>query len=56
MQRVLTTYSLTLLIAALLLIGVDHLELAHPLVGLKRTTLVVFPASFATTVFDSLGS
>jgi uncharacterized membrane protein len=56
LQRVLSTYGLTLVIAALLLIGVDRLDLAHPLVGLKRTILVAFPASFAATVVDSLGS
>jgi uncharacterized membrane protein len=56
LQRVLSTYGLTLVISALLLFGVDRLELAHPLVGLKRTILVAFPASFAATVVDSLGS
>ena len=56
LQRVFSTYGLTLAISALLLFGVDRLELAHPLVGLKRTILVAFPASFAATVVDSLGS
>jgi uncharacterized membrane protein len=56
LQRILSTYGLTLVIAALLLIGVDRLDLAHPLVGLKRAILVAFPASFAATVVDSLGS
>jgi uncharacterized membrane protein len=55
LQRVLSTYGLTLVISALLLIGVDRLELMHPLVGLKRTILVAFPASFAATVVDGLG-
>lgn len=56
LQRVFSTYGLTLAISALLLFGVNRLELAHPLVGLKRTILVAFPASFAATVIDSLGS
>jgi len=57
MQRVLSTYGLTLLISALLLFGVDRLELlAHPWVALKRSILVAFPASFAATVVDNLGS
>ena len=56
-QRVLSTYFLTLLIAALLLMGVDRLELlTDPVVGLKRAILVAFPASFAATIFDNLGS
>ena len=54
-QRVLSTYGLTLLIAALLLFGVDRLELfTDPIVGLKRTILVAFPACFAATMVDSL--
>ena len=54
--RVLTTYCVTLLIAALLLFGIDRLELLQdPLVALKRTILVAFPASFAATVVDSIG-
>jgi uncharacterized membrane protein len=53
--RVLTTYGLTLLISALLLLGIDRLELfSDPLVALKRTILVAFPASFAGTAVDSL--
>jgi len=54
-SRVLTTYGLTLLIACLLLFGIDRLELfTDPLVGLKRALLVAFPASFAATVVDGL--
>ena len=56
LQRVLSTYGLTLVISALLLFGVDRIDLAHPLVGLKRVILVAFPASFAATVVDNLGS
>lgn len=56
LQRVLSTYGLTLVISALLLVGVDQLDFEYPLVGLKRTVLVAFPASFAATVVDSLGS
>jgi uncharacterized membrane protein len=53
--RVLSTYGLTLVISALILFGVDHLELlTDPWVGVKRTILVAFPASFAATVVDSL--
>jgi uncharacterized membrane protein len=53
--RVFCTYGLTVAISALMLLGVDRLELlVHPWVGIKRTILVVFPASFAATVVDSL--
>ncbi len=56
-QRVLSTYGLTLVIAALLLFGVDRLELlGHPWVSLKRTILVAFPACFAATAVDSIAS
>lgn len=54
-RRVLATYGLTLLISALILFGVDRLELfVDPLVGVKRTILVAFPACFAATVIDGL--
>ena len=54
--RVLITYGLTLLISVLLLLGVDRLELlSDPLLALKRTILVAFPATFAATAVDSLG-
>lgn len=54
LHRVVATYSVTLLIAALLLFGVDRLDLFQdPAVALKRTILVAFPASFAATVVDS---
>jgi uncharacterized membrane protein len=53
-QRVLATYSVTFLIGAALLFGVDQLDLfTDPLTGLKRAILVAFPASFAATVVDS---
>jgi uncharacterized membrane protein len=56
LRRVLSTYGLTLVIAALLLFGVDHLDLfEQPLVAVKRTVLVAFPACFAATVVDHLG-
>jgi uncharacterized membrane protein len=56
LQRVFSTYGLTLVIAALLLFGIDRLDLfAHPLVAIKRTVLVAFPACFAATVVDNLG-
>ena len=55
-RRVGTTYFLTLVICALLLFGVDRLELfTDPMTGFKRTILVAFPASFAATVVDGLG-
>ena len=55
-KRVATTYFLTLLISALLLLGLDQLVFfSDPLTGLKRTILVAFPASFAATAVDSLG-
>ncbi len=54
--RVLTGYGLTLLISAGLLLMIDRLELAtDPVLALKRTILVAFPASFAGTAVDSLG-
>ena len=54
-QRVLSTYGVTLLISAALLFGVDRFDLlGEPIVSLKRTILVAFPASFAATVVDSL--
>ena len=57
LRRVFSTYFLTLLIASLLLLGVDRLELfSNPLVGLKRAILVAFPASFAATAVDSFSS
>ena len=56
MRRVLTAYGLTLLISAALLFGIDRLELTtDPILALKRTILVAFPASFAATGVDSLG-
>jgi uncharacterized membrane protein len=55
--RVLSTYSIALLVSALLLFGVDRLELfTDPIVGLKRMFLVAFPASFAATTIDSFAS
>jgi len=55
-QRVVSTYGATLVIAALLLYGLDRIDLVHePLTGLKRTILVAFPASYAATVVDSFG-
>ncbi len=54
--RVLAAYGLALLIAALLLAGIDRLTLlSDPVLALKRTILVAFPASFAATAVDSLG-
>ena len=56
-QRVFSTYGATLVIAALLLYGLGRIDLVNePLTGLKRMILVAFPASYAATVVDSLGS
>ncbi len=55
--RIVSTYGVTLLISALLLFGIDRLELFQdPLIALKRTIFVAFPASFAATVVDSFPS
>ena len=52
--RVVTTYGLTLLICASMLFGLGQLDLFNePLIGLKRTIIVAFPASFAATAVDS---
>ena len=51
----LTPAARELVISALILFGVDRLELfVDPWVGIKRTSLVAFPASFASTAVDSL--
>ena len=52
--RVLFGYLLTLAISALMLLSLDKLPFDEPIVALKRTILVAFPASFAGTVIDSL--
>lgn len=55
--RVVSTYGATLIIAALLLHGLNRIDLVNePLTGFKRMILVAFPASYAATVVDSLGS
>ena len=55
LQRVLSTYGLTLAISAFILLGVDHLDfIPHPIVAFTRTILVAFPASFAATAVDTL--
>jgi uncharacterized membrane protein len=52
--RVASTYGVTLLISALLLIGIDRFDLLQdPLIALNRAVLVAFPASFAATAVDS---
>ena len=57
MLRVVGTYAVTFAISALLLLGLDRLDLfQEPLVALKRTILVAFPASFAATLVDSFTS
>ena len=53
LSRVAMTYSLTMLISAMLLLGVDRLDLFHdPIIALKRTIIVAFPASLAATLVD----
>lgn len=53
--RVSSVYALTMLVSAVILFGIDKLPLIEdPIVALKRTMLVAFPASFAATVVDSL--
>ena len=52
--RVLNTYGLTLLISAAMLFGLGQFDLfSEPIIGLKRTIIVAFPASFAATAVDS---
>jgi uncharacterized membrane protein len=54
--RVNTTYFVTLLTCAVMLAGIDRLELfVDPVLALKRTVFIAFPASFAATVVDSIG-
>jgi uncharacterized membrane protein len=53
--RVAMTYSVTLLISLLLLLGIDRIDLLQePLVAIKRVIIVAFPASFAATAVDGL--
>jgi uncharacterized membrane protein len=55
--RIVATYAIALLISAMLLLGVDRLELlTDPVLGMKRAILVAFPASFAATTIDSFAS
>lgn len=52
--RLVITYAVTLLISALLLFGIDRLDLFQdPLIAFKRIILIAFPASFAATAVDS---
>jgi len=54
-EGVLSRYGVTLLISAASLFGMDRCDLLRePIVSLKRTLLVAFPASFAATVVDSM--
>ena len=53
--RVGATYVVTLAACAVLLMGIDRLELlTDPTLALKRTVLVAFPGSFSATVVDSI--
>ena len=52
--RLVVTYAVPFLISALLLFGIDRLDLFQdPLIAFKRTILVAFPATFAATALDS---
>ncbi len=54
-KRVLSVYGMTLAVAACILLAIDRLLILDaPLVALKRTIIVAFPASFAATVVDSI--
>ena len=53
--RVLTVYFVTVVVAGIILLSIDRLELfVDPVVALKRTLIVAFPASFSATVVDSI--
>lgn len=55
LHRVFSTYSVTLVICALLLLGLDKLPLfSEPEIAIKRSVLAAFPASFAATAVDSI--
>ncbi len=55
LKRVIATYGLTLVLAAVLLLLVEKLPLEEdPATALRRIFLVAFPASFSATVVDSL--
>ena len=55
--RVLVSYGITFVCCAMILGLADKFALfADPAVAIKRTLLVAFPASFAATVVDALGS
>jgi len=54
--RVFNTYGITLLVCALMLFGLGQFDLLNePIIGIKRTIIVSFPASFAATAVDSFG-
>ena len=54
--RVNTIYFVTLLTCAVMLAGIDRLGLwVDPVLAIKRTVIIAFPASFAATVVDSIG-
>jgi len=54
--RVFAVYLLTLVVAAAVLFAIGKLPLlTDPMVAIKRTIIVAFPASLAATVVDSLG-
>jgi uncharacterized membrane protein len=54
-KRLVSSYLVTLTVAALVLLLVDKLPLFEaPGVAIRRTILVAFPATFSATVVDSL--
>ena len=53
--RVIGTYGVAFLISGLMLLAIDRIDLFQdPLIALKRTIFVAFPASFAATTVDGL--
>ena len=51
-KRVVVAYTLTLLVAFLLLVLIDKGPLDDPLLALKRAVLIAFPGSLAATAVD----
>ena len=53
--RIGTVYLVTLIVAALILIAIDHFPLTtEPVIAIKRMIIVALPASFSATIVDSL--
>ena len=52
--RVLCSYMMALFTCAAILFALNQLFTVEPLVALKRTVIVSFPASFAVTIMDAI--